>query len=232
MSTHTPPSSNAARLRRLAAVIATAGLTALASACSGELPGGVLVGSGEVTSETREVSEFTEVEAHGGIALELSTGPSAVVVTAQSNLLPITTTVVQGSRLVVDTSRGYTTTQGITAKVTMPKLTAVSLSGGSSATATDVTAQSLAVEMSGGARLTLSGTVDELTINASGGAVLELGSLRAKSASVDLSGGVVATLAVSSSLRGNASGGVVVNLATRPSTVDVETSGGAAVVGP
>lgn len=218
---------------RWRAALLTAALVALTGACTVDLPGGVVVGSGEVTSEVRKVSDFSEVEAHGGVRLELVNGGThSVVVTAQPNLLPITTTTVAGSRLTVDTTSGYTTTQGITVKVTTPSLRAISLSGGTTATGEGLTAASLSVESSGGARLTLSGTADDLDVQASGGAILELGSLRVKTAKVELSGGVVATVNVSSSLSGNASGGVVVHLATRPGTVNVETSGGAAVVGP
>jgi hypothetical protein len=231
MSALTHPSARGAS--RWRAALLTAALVALTGACTVDLPGGVVVGSGEVTSEVRKVSDFSEVEAHGGIRLELVNGAThSVVVTAQPNLLPITTTTVSGSRLTVDTTSGYTTTQGITVKVTTPSLSAIALSGGAIATGDGVTAASLSVDTSGGARLTLSGTADALDVKASGGAILELGSLRVKTATVDVSGGVVATLNASSSLTGNASGGVVIHLATRPGTVNVETSGGAAVVGP
>ena len=82
-----------------------------------------------------------------------------------------------------------------------------------------------------GLRLDLSGAVTDLEVEASGGALLQIGGLKLTTARVDLSGGVVATMSVSSSLTGTASGGVVVNLDQRPATVAVETSGGAVVLG-
>lgn len=215
--------------------LVTACLVTLVAACGGgaSISGGLVVGSGQVVSETRELSAFTEVEAHGGIALEIAKGATpGVVVTAQSNLLPITRTTVEGSRLTVDTTKGYTTTEGLTVKVTAPSVTAITLTGGASATGRAVDPSSLVLDLSGGARLDLSGRVDDLSIEADGGAVILLGGLKATTAKVNVSGGVVATLAVSSSLTGTASGGVVITLAERPDTVDVETSGGAAVVGP
>lgn len=209
-----------------------AGLVALVSACSGDLPGSLVVGSGEPTTETRQVSGFTEVEAGGGIRVDLARGATKVEVTAQPNLLPLTSTTVSGARLTVSTTKGYTSTSGITVRVTAPSLTAITLNGGASATGSGFDEPSLSIDLSGGARLSLAATVGDLDLKASGGAILELERLEARTARVDLSGGVVATLAVSSSLRGTASGGVVVNLARRPDTLDVETSGGAAVVGP
>lgn len=235
MPTSTSPSRKRAVRRPRALVAAT--LIALVgpflAACSGgNLQHGLVVGSGQVTSETRQVPDFTEVEAHGGIQLELVKGDTiAVVVTAQSNLLPITTTKVSGARLVVDTTKGYTTTQGLRVRVTTSRLTAVTLTGGASGSGGSLEASSLALDLSGGARADFSGSVEDLDLKASGGAVIELGRLRAKTAKVDLSGGVVATLAVSSALTGTAGGGVVITLATRPDTVGVETSGGAVVLG-
>ncbi|HEU5144471.1 MAG TPA: DUF2807 domain-containing protein [Dermatophilaceae bacterium] len=220
------------RRRSLAALISAAVL-ALGAACTGDLPGGIVVGSGEVTSEVRQVPELSEVEVAGGIRLELVNGDTtSVVVTAQPNILSITRTQVEGSKLRVDTSRGYTSVEGVTVKLTTPGLAAISLSGGSSATGETGTVRSLALNASGGARMDLTGTVEVLDVEASGGAILDLGSLRAKTAAVELSGGVVATLNASSSLTGNASGGVVITLATRPGTVNVETSGGAVVKEP
>jgi len=219
---------------RGSAAVVTTVLVGLAAGCGGSsIPGGLVVGSGQVVSETRDVSAFTEVEANGVIALEIAKGATTgVVVVAQSSLVPITRTTVDGARLTVDTTKSYTTSERLTVKVTAPRLTAITLTGAASVTGEAVDPSPLAMDLSGGARADLSGTVDDLVIKASGGSVILLGGLQATTATVDLSGGVVATLSVSSSLTGTASGGVVITLAARPNTVDVKTSGGATVVGP
>ena len=209
-----------------------AGMVALVGACSGELPGSPVVGSGEPTSETRKVPGFTELEVGGGIGVDIVTGSAtSVVVTAQPNLLPLTTTTVDGDRLTVATTKGYTTVHGISVKVTASDLTAIELHGGASMSGDGFEAESLALNLSGGARLDLSGVATDVEVEASGGAVLQLGGLSLTTARVDLTGGVVATMSVSSSITGTASGGVVVNLDERPAMVDVETSGGAVVLG-
>ena len=56
--------------------------------------------------------------------------------------------------------------------------------------------------------------------------------LHATNATVDLGGAVVASVAVSGSLKGSGSGGVVLTLTTRPASSQVETSGGAVVRNP
>ncbi|WP_404388966.1 GIN domain-containing protein [Humibacillus xanthopallidus] len=194
--------------------------------------GGMVVGSGDVTSETRTVARFTEVSADGGIQLELATGPQQVVVTAQPNIADIATTEVSGSRLTVDTTSGYVTAQGLVVKVTTPRMTGIELSGGASASGAVGTTQDLAFTMSGGARASLSGSATNLRLEASGGALPDLSGLQATNATIDLSGGVVASVRVSGSLTGSASGGVVLTLTTQPASSNVETSGGAIVRNP
>ena len=217
------------RLRALGLAVTVA---VLPTACSWGSPGGMVVGSGDVISETRSVTEFTEVTAHSGIQLELATGPRQVVITAQPNIVDIATTEVSGSRLTLDTTSGYATPHGLVVKVTAPGLTGIELSGGASASGTSGISQDLAIRMSGGARSTLSGSTSNLNLEASGGALPDLGGLPATNATVNLSGGVVASIAVSDSLKGSASGGVVLTLTTQPASSDVETSGGAVLRNP
>lgn len=207
--------------------VALVTVVALPAGCSWGSPGGMVVGSGSVTSETRSVADFTEVEVGGGIQLDLGTGPWQVVVTAQPNIIDITTTEESGSRLKVGTTSGYMTSQGLVVKVRAPSVTAVELSGGASGSGTAGTSEDLAIEMTGGARATLAGSTGSLHLDASGGALPNLAGLRATNAAVNLSGGVVATLTVSGSLTGSASGGVVLTLTTKPASSNLETSGGA-----
>ncbi|GAA2747763.1 hypothetical protein GCM10009868_38500 [Terrabacter aerolatus] len=187
----------------------------------------MVVGSGDAGSETRSVAAFTEVSAGAGIQVRLATGPREVVVTAQPNIRAITRTEVSASRLTVDTTSGYVSTQGLVVAVTVPALTSVELSGGASASGRVGTPEALTVHLTGGARATLSGTTDTLTLAASGGSLPDLGDLHATNAAVDLSGGVVGSLTVSGTLTGTASGGVVLTLTRRPTNTRVETSGGA-----
>lgn len=217
--------SRVLRMRTLAFALAAATLPA----CGYAAPGHVEVGSGDVVSRSRTVGDFTEVQVGGGIQLQLASGPRQVVVTAQPNIVDITRTDVAGSRLTVDTSSGFVSPDGVVVRVSTPRLTYLELSGGASASGTVGKAEKLTVRMSGGARTTVSGSAVALDLQASGGAIPALGDLRATNATVDLSGGVVATLDVSRSVRGSASGGVVLTLVRKPTETAVETSGGAVV---
>ena len=217
------------RLTRLRALALAVTVAALPAGCNVGSPGGMTVGSGDVTSVTRSVAAFTEVSAGAGIRFELATGPQQVVITAQPNIIAITTTEVTGSRLTVETTSGYATPHGLVVKVTAPGLTRIELSGGASASGTAGASTDLTIAMSGGARATLTGSASNLDLEASGGALPDLAELPATNATVDLSGGVVASVRVSGSLEGSASGGVVLTLASQPASSNVETSGGAVV---
>lgn len=217
--------SRVLRMRTLAFALAVSALPA----CGYASPGHVEVGSGDVVSRTRTVGDFTEVEAGGGIQLQLASGPRQVVVTAQPDIVDITTTEVAGSRLTIETTSGFVSPDGLVVKVTTPRLTALELSGGASASGSVGHAGRLTIRMSGGARSTVAGSASGLDLQASGGAIPALGDLRTTDASVDLSGGVVATLDVSGAVRGSASGGVVLTLVRKPAVTAVETSGGAVV---
>jgi hypothetical protein len=114
--------------------------------------------------------------------------------------------------------------------VTAPAVRELTLSGGVQGTASKIDVPHLTVEASGGAIMTFSGRAGVLDLSASGGAIMEAGDLACTDASVDLSGGVKATVAASGSVKGNASGGVVLTVRGGPQAVDVNTSGGAVVV--
>src|SRR5215213_4377219 len=176
---------------RRAPMLASLSAAVLLGGCSVGIPG-ALQGSGAVKSEVRTVTDFTKVEVRHGIKLELTIGtPATVELTAQENLLPITTTTVTNGTLVVDATQNYTASSAITVKVTVSTLTEIALNGGSAGNATGIVAGTLTLNASGGAALTASGTADALTIDASGGGVLDLSALAAKTAAVELTGGAV-----------------------------------------
>jgi hypothetical protein len=193
-------------------------------------PSDPLRGAGAVTSETRPVPEFTEIEVRGGIKLELTMGtPGTVEVTAQQNLLAITTTNVSDRRLTVDTDRSFSSTSGITVKVTIDSITALVLVGGATGSAPHIAAGALNVRAEAGATLTMSGTAESLDLTATGGAVLKLGDFTATNATVTLAGGVQATVVVTHAVKGSATGGAVLTVHGHPPVLDVKTTTGAVV---
>ena len=187
-------------------------------------------GSGAIRTEVRSVPDFTRLEVRAGIKLELAIGaPAKVELTAQENLLPISTTNVADGMLTVDASRPYSSTDGITVKVTMPAVTELAMLGGASGSAVGLNETALRIRTDSGAILAVSGTAESLDLTATGGGRLDFAAFTAKDATVDLAGGVKVTLGVSGSVKGSAVGGVALVLRGDPASVDVSTTGGAVV---
>ena len=215
------------RARRGRAVLASAllvGVVAVSAGCFGTR------GVGGVTSETRQVGEFTSIDVRAGIDATVRIGPAEpLVVDAQQNLLPIIRTEVVGSTLTIDGTQGFSSTQPIQVIVVVPALVGITLSGGSKATIDGLAADSLSVTISGGSEVAATGRVDRLELSASGGSTANLADLSSRVATFDAPGGSVANLRVSDLVTGTASGGSRVTV-FGGATLDVETSGGAEVV--
>jgi hypothetical protein len=213
-------------------------LAATAVACSPAHPAGEVtgptsvVGEGPVTSEDRAAGEFHHVSVSDGLQVEIALGsPAVVTVSAQANLLPLITTVVDGDQLAVNVAPpGISSSRPITVRVTVPQLSSIALSGGAQGTL-DAMATTLAVDVSGGARLDATGRARTLTLAASSGAQVRMSGLLADAATVTLSGGARAELAVVAEVSGTATEGAVLKLAQQPKTVSVQTSLGAIIEG-
>ena len=186
-------------------------------------------GEGAMTTESRQVAAFSNVEAGGGINVAITIGTTASVeVRAQPNILPIIATDVEGGTLKIHGTEAYNTSEPVLVIIVTPALTRIDLSGGSQGTADGVTGDQLAVGLSGGAGLTATGSVSVLTLNVSGGARADLGGLAAETVAVNASGGANARVSASNAVSGSASGGSHVTV-IGGATVLVNSSGGASV---
>jgi hypothetical protein len=211
-------------LRVLAVSLLLAGCSLL------QQTGLLLVGEGDVKTETRQLNSFDSVEFNGGVRFELTVGqPASVTVAAQENLLPITVTEVVNGKLTVRTTRPYSTSQGITVTVTTPALTAIVVNGGVAGTVNAIATTDFTVDADGGANLTLTGTCTTLTLSANGGATVDGTGLTTANAAVNVNGGAQATITVSGQVTGSANGGATLNLLGHPGSVNVSTNGGASV---
>ncbi len=209
-----------------------------------------LIGNGELASESRKISEVSEVEASGGVKLDVKQGPPSLVVETDRNLLPYVRTEVKGQRLVIGyaPNTSIRSSKGLKATLTVPSLSGVSgsggvqfnidvplvkaakidASGGAVIEASKVDADVLAVDASGGVELHLRGKAAAANLDLSGGVQVKAPSLAVKSLKVDASGGCTAELAVSDAVQGDLSGGVDLLVHGKPQ-VSVSRSGGASV---
>jgi hypothetical protein len=150
------------RTRVPAAVVAI--LLALAS-CS------VVNGSGQVKTESREVSGFTRVDLAGTGEVTISQGPAeSLTIEADDNVLPVLISEVSDSTLKLGT-KPRTTVRAhspIRYRVTMKDLTGVTLSGSGSVTANGMQLRALRTDISGSGTVNVSGSADRQDIQLSG----------------------------------------------------------------
>jgi len=209
--------------------------------------GVTVTGSGNLKTETFNLSDFTKVEAHSGFQLELAKSSTfSVEITADDNVFEDIDVNKSGDtlRIIPKANRIYHSVT-FRAKITMPDLYKIDLSGGSRANITgfgsshdlsvelsggsgvagDITAGDADFDLSGGSQVNLEGTANDLVVNGSGGSQLDLEAFPVNNADVELSGGGSATVNINGALNVNLSGGSRVTYIGEPTMGDIDLSG-------
>lgn len=169
-------------------VLLSLGLVVFCVGCMVKISG--VKGDGKIVTETRTVAAFTAIEISGVAQVEFI--PAAelqpIEVTCDSNLLPIVTTNIVNSTLVVDTKEGISPTKGLRLKITGPTPKSIEQSGATSFTMNDVDAADMKVDVSGASSLVISGKVTRASFNASGASSIKAVDLVVGALEVDASG--------------------------------------------
>ena len=195
----------------------------LLAACS------ITKGSGQVTTETRQVAGFTKVELSGTGELTIEkTGTESLTISAEDNILPLLTSEVSGDTLVLGTKPNaeIVPSKPITYSLTVKDLTGLSVSGSGSIRASDLTTDSLSSKISGSGTITASGTVgaQDLDISGSGGYRAE--QLTSRSVKARISGSGNASVLVSDTLDVTISGSGTLTYSGDPNvTQEISGSG-------
>jgi hypothetical protein len=163
-------------------------------------------GDGHKVTEPRPLAAFTSVRLVGALDAIVKVGGSqAVAVTIDQNLLPLVTTEVSGSTLVVKTRDASWEGKGVV-EITVPSLRGFAIEGSGDATieggqgdlslsidgSGDLrwrgTAGRLDAAISGSGDMVMSGTADRATIAVDGSGDVKAGGLTARSAEVSVAG--------------------------------------------
>ncbi len=224
--------------------------TLILPACVGR----IMVGSGDVVREMRDVSGFDEVDICCGMELILSQGEKiSLEIEAEDNFLPEIETIVLGDTLRIGyqdqyPETAYRPTRPIRVYLTMTEIRGIEisgggeldanvietdklgihLSGGSEANINELVAKDFSLHISGGGDAQIAGQVNEQDVNLSGGSSYEAENLASSDAVLDVSGGGDAELWVTDKLVVNASGGSSVDYYGSPHLTS-NTSGGSTV---
>ncbi len=192
----------------------------------------VVSGSGQVGSETRQVSGFTGIELSGIGEVTIEQGETeSLTIEADDNVLPALTSEVDDSVLELGTKPRTTvrTRNPIRYRVTLKDLTSIELSGSGSVSGTNLRANALRVNISGSGTVDLAGSADQQEVDVSGSGRYEAAELPSRSVTIEISGSGKATVAAAEQLRVDISGSGTVTYSGDP-TIDQSISGSGRLV--
>jgi hypothetical protein len=183
-------------------------------------------GSGNVITETRDVSGFSEIVVGGsGVVMVEVTGTESVTIEAEDNIMPLLETDVSNGRLVLDATRSISPTVDIVYTITAADLEGLEVSGSAEVDATGVDAGDFSVDISGSGDVAAAGTLDRLlSLSISGSGAFDGESLTAPQGTVDISGSGNAVVNVTETLDVSVSGSGNVEYIGSPD-VDEDISG-------
>ena len=170
-----------------------------------------VTGSGNVVTQEEAITGFDRLDVSQGFQVDVIQGDTfSVIIRVDDNLVEHLRVSKQGSTLKIglDQVQSYEDVT-LRAEVTMPELVGLDLSGGS--------------------RVTASGSGEDIVIDASGGSGADLASFTVVNANIDASGGSQVTVNVTGTLNVDASGGSQVSYSGNPTLGTIDTSGGAQV---
>jgi hypothetical protein len=182
------------RWRRALALLA---LGSVVTACS------ATAGSGQLATQSRQVSGFTSVELAGVGELSIDqTGTESLTVSAEDNLLPLLTSEVEGDTLILGKKPNtrIVTTKPITYTLTMKDITGLAVSGSGTINAPKLTTAALRIEISGSGVITTAGNADDQSLQISGSGRYLADGLTSKTTTAEISGSGTANVVASNAL--------------------------------
>jgi hypothetical protein len=158
-------------------------------------------GNGEIKTEERTISAFTEIDAGGAFVIEWQSGPPSLRITTDENLLPYIESNVSGDTLRLRTHEQIWPTHDIKVVISSPTRAGARISGAVRLTAKQLSGSTFALDASGASRVAFDGNVDELLADMTGASRLEAGGLQTKTAEISTTGAGDVEVAVAESLK-------------------------------
>lgn len=188
---------------RKAIVLILSILVVMTTACSQ-----ITTGSGEIVTQEMDITGFDKLDISQGFNAQINQGDEfSVVIRVNDNIVEYLRVEKVGDTLTIglEQNRAYGNAT-LQAEITMPTL--------------------IGLEVSGGTDATVSGTGDNISVDAYGGSDADLASFEVVNANIDASGGSQVTINASGTLNADASGGSQVYYLGSPTMGLIETSGG------
>lgn len=236
---------------RLLSMLALAASVVAMAGCSQLIPAaGPAVSAGPMTSEERDIGDFSRVVLDTSGDLVVSEGEPALTIHAPEGVIENLTSEVEGDSLVLATTDGVTIGNvEVRYELTVPRLEQIEVKGSGDVESTvsadgtvqlnidgsgdvdwsQLAAERVEVRISGSGEVTLTGVATELSVDLGGSGSVDAEQLETKDAVVDLSGSGEVNVSASVRLTVDLSGSGEVSYSGNPST-DVDVSGSGEVV--
>jgi hypothetical protein len=164
-------------------------------------------GNGVAKTDTRDVTDFDEIQVDGTVKLELETGPlDRLTVTGDENLLPLIGTEVVGGRLVIHETKPVHSKTPLVVSVHAPAVARIDTSGVANVIASGLQGPSFTFTSTGVTDSQLSGQVTSLEIQSGGAGTVHAAGLAAKQVHVTLSGAGTVEVDATEKLKADVSG--------------------------
>lgn len=183
-------------------------------------------GSGNATTEKRDVSGFKAIDVGGVYHAEIMAQKEfSVEVDADDNLLPLIKTEVDGNTLRIESESRLSPTTPIRIRISAPDIDGLEVSGAANVTVSDLKNSNLSVDSSGASKISISGETSKLTVDVSGATKVDAENLRSDNATIDASGASKVNVNVTGNLSADASGASQIVYTGTPVDVVKKTSG-------
>ena len=173
-------------------------------------------GNGDIQSETRPIGDFATLAASGAYEVTWSHGAPALQITADSNLLKLIETDIDGKQLKIEWEKQMRPTRTIKVRISSSALTGAELNGAVRLNAADMRTSNFVLEANGATRVALKGTLDGIAASMNGASRLDAEELRARVAELSINGAGRADVNASELLRVAVSGAGRVNYSGNP----------------
>ena len=186
-------------------------------------------GSGQLATQSRQVSGFTSVELTGVGELSIDqTGTESLTVSAEDNLLPLLTSEVEGDTLILGKKPNtrIVTTKPITYTLTMKDITGLAVSGSGTINAPKLTTAALRIEISGSGMITTAGNADDQSLEISGSGRYLADGLTSKTTTAEISGSGTANVVASDALDVKISGSGTLTYSGNPQVTQTVSGSG------
>lgn len=185
-------------------------------------------GSGNVVTESREISGITSISLEGSANVNVQFGLNeSLTITGEDNIISLIETNVKNHQLTIKTKplMTYSATKPVQIHVTVTSLKGISISGSGNIDVSGYSGDALAVALPGSGNISLVGSANDIRLDLGGSGNIMADQLKAKTATVVLSGSGNIKVYASDSLKANISGSGDIQYQGNPSKIDKVVTG-------